>query len=123
MDDSFKNEATRLRSFINWPKENVVPAADLAREGFYYMGHDDKVKCAFCDLILTQWEPGDTSSEQHRKWCPKCPFVLGENVGNIRISVMVGENVQSGSLQTNKAINSKLISKVKFGTHVYERSF
>ena len=112
MEENFIYEVVRLRSFVNWPKENIVSAADLAREGFYYTKLDDKVKCAFCDLILTEWEPGDTPNDQHRKWYPNCPFLRGSNTGNIRIPTESVEHV-AGGLQISKTINSKLVSKVR----------
>lgn len=42
-----------------------------------------KVRCAFCSSVISHWEQGDVVEQEHRRSCPRCPFVLGQNVGNI----------------------------------------
>lgn len=40
-------------------------------------------RCAFCAGVLHSWVEGDDPMPDHRHWFPFCPFVLGQNVGNI----------------------------------------
>jgi Inhibitor of Apoptosis domain. len=47
MSANLKEEAKRLRTFINWPNTRIHPK-DLAKAGFYYTGVQDCVRCIFC---------------------------------------------------------------------------
>lgn len=78
-----KLESQRLRTFDSWTN-TCVNKIDLAKAGFFFTGIGDCVKCVFCSSILKQWEPHDIPFDEHRKHFPKCPFVLGLNVGNLR---------------------------------------
>lgn len=86
MADHLKYEAGRLRTFVTWPKDNIVSKSDLARDGFYYTGVADKVKCAFCKNELAKWERGDIPREQHKRWYPDCRFLRELDVGNVSLS-------------------------------------
>ena len=77
-------ERNRLATFNGrWPRTSVVQPQDLAAAGFYYIGTNDVVRCAFCQISLKAWEPGDVPMREHRKHSPSCPFVLQHNVGNV----------------------------------------
>lgn len=78
------SEAERLCTFANWSYKHVLPE-DLAKAGFFSLNIGDCVKCAFCDVVLKQWEAGDMPLEEHRKHKPNCRFVQGLYVGNIPI--------------------------------------
>ncbi|KAK3577415.1 hypothetical protein CHS0354_032262 [Potamilus streckersoni] len=82
---SFKSEKARLASFHHFPVISVQPE-ELAQCGFYSLHSGDKVKCIFCGVVLKSWEPGDIVEVEHRKFSPNCPFLCGENVGNIPIA-------------------------------------
>ncbi|KAL3881352.1 hypothetical protein ACJMK2_027802 [Sinanodonta woodiana] len=81
---SLKSEKARLLSFHHFPVISVQPE-ELARWGFYSLHSGDKVKCIFCGVVLKSWEPGDIVEDEHRKFSPTCPFLCGQNVGNIPI--------------------------------------
>lgn len=76
-------EEARLMSFLGWQKHNVASPEDLAKAGFFYLGDSDKTRCAFCDMILCQWELGDDPMFEHRRQSPRCKFVLGIEITNI----------------------------------------
>ena len=81
-----KIESYRLRTFENrWPESAFLGPPELARNGFYYLGSQDRVKCAFCSGILRNWRPDDKVDEEHRRHFPHCPFVRGLDVGNVTI--------------------------------------
>lgn len=73
----YYEEKNRLSSFHNWQFEHVVKKADLAKAGFYIDNQDlvfysDQCKCAFCALVLSQWEYGDRPQVEHSKNSPYC---------------------------------------------------
>lgn len=77
-------EVNRLYTYRkDWPAETPVAPEALAAAGLYYLGVGDCVRCAFCQGTLKQWEAGDDPSYEHKKFFPNCPFVLGNDVGNV----------------------------------------
>lgn len=81
-----KSECNRLYSFQNkWPLHNITPES-LAEAGFFYLQHEDKVQCPFCEIIIFNWTQGDKPLREHIKKSPKCPFLMGQDVGNIPLS-------------------------------------
>lgn len=92
--DHLRYEQYRLETFNNWPQRAAVDKHDLATNGFYYLGEGDRVKCAFCNIILSKWERGDVVSTEHRKYAPRCPLLTenSETVGNIPHRHVVNSN-------------------------------
>lgn len=58
----------------------IFSPASLARAGFYYLGTEDAVKCAYCSGIIAQWEANDVPKDEHKKFFPQCPKVLMDEV-------------------------------------------
>ena len=69
-------EDQRLGTFTNW---NVpfISKTSLAKDGFYYTGRTDIVKCAYCFIEIGRWEDGDEPNFEHKRWSPNCPFIKG----------------------------------------------
>ena len=86
-ENDMKFEKFRLASFCDWPKSDFIKPEVLAKDGFFYMGTGDRVQCAFCKGILRTWEPGDDPEVEHTRHYPECGFVLGNDVGNVPLSV------------------------------------
>jgi hypothetical protein len=82
---TLKYERHRLETYRTWPMGTPVTARELAKNGFYYTGTGDRVQCAFCKGILKVWEVGDKPHIGHKNGFPRCPFILGTNVGNVPI--------------------------------------
>lgn len=81
----YLSEANRFKTFEGrWPLTFIRPA-DLANAGFIYTGQDDIVQCVFCREFIGRWDEEDFPHTEHRSIYPTCPFVLGQNVGNIPI--------------------------------------
>ena len=76
-------ESERLKTFNNWPLV-FISVWDLAKNGLYYTGIGDRVKCNYCHIILCEWEPNDNVEADHKKHSPRCPFYSGK-VFNIPI--------------------------------------
>lgn len=54
----------------NWPKKEIT-SESLAKAGFYYLGLGDKVKWAFCGVIIYNWNERDDPLGKHIKTSPK----------------------------------------------------
>lgn len=68
------NEANRLTTFVNWPVAFITPL-QMAENGFYYMGVNDEVRCAYCKVELGRWTEDNVPAVDHRRWAPQCPFL------------------------------------------------
>ncbi|XP_075975321.1 death-associated inhibitor of apoptosis 1-like isoform X2 [Anticarsia gemmatalis] len=69
-----RREDERIKTFEKWPV-TFLSAEQLARNGFYYLGRGDEVRCAFCKVEIMRWVEGDDPCKDHRRWAPQCPFV------------------------------------------------
>ena len=76
-DEKYKSEAERLRSFEDrrWPDDVPVPAAELARAGWFFTGVTDRVRCPWCGGVVYNWTRDDTALGEHRRHFPHCSFV------------------------------------------------
>ncbi|XP_066303441.1 baculoviral IAP repeat-containing protein 7-B-like [Branchiostoma lanceolatum] len=78
-------EQHRLHTFFNWPADCPVTAEDLAAAGFFYLGIQNKVECAFCGGVLHHWEEDEDPRRKHESQFPQCPFIRGDATANIPI--------------------------------------
>ena len=85
-------EKCRLETFLNWPIP-YISVQELAKSGFYYLGLGDKVKCNFCDLEVHKWAAGDIPKNEHKKWSPHCPLMLGKSIVNKIMKTSETENM------------------------------
>lgn len=67
-------ESNRIKTFDKWPVP-FLSAEQVARNGFYYLGQGDAVRCAFCKVKILRWVEGDDPATEHMRWVPECPFV------------------------------------------------
>lgn len=74
----YKQRDERRNSFlgVSWPLELDATPDRLVNAGFYYIGPQDRVKCAFCYGKLKRWQPHELPIEEHSKHFPECSFVL-----------------------------------------------
>ncbi|XP_016284071.1 baculoviral IAP repeat-containing protein 7 [Monodelphis domestica] len=77
------SEASRRKTFQDWPPEGPVSPQDLARAGFFYVGPQDRVQCFCCGGMLDNWMAGDSPILEHQRFFPKCQFALSKHTGNI----------------------------------------
>ena len=73
----YKQRDERQNSFlgVSWPLELDATPERLVSAGFYYIGPQDRVKCAFCYGKLKRWQPHELPIEEHSKHFPECSFV------------------------------------------------
>lgn len=69
-----QSEQNRLKTFYNW-RTDFISSEKLVKNGFFYLGWNDAVQCAFCDVEIMHWVEGDDIAEEHRRFSPDCPFV------------------------------------------------
>ncbi|XP_063593637.1 baculoviral IAP repeat-containing protein 7-A-like [Penaeus indicus] len=79
---SLQLESVRRRTFASWPSASADPDA-LARDGFFYTGEKDHVRCVFCGRHIGAWAPDDHVRTDHARYSPECSFVAGHLTGNI----------------------------------------
>lgn len=79
---SLQLESVRRRTFASWPSASVDPDA-LARDGFFYTGEKDYVRCVFCHHNFGAWTPNDHVQTDHARYSPGCSFVAGRLTGNV----------------------------------------
>lgn len=66
---------SRLDSFQGSSLAQQVPAERLARAGFYFTGHADRVRCFSCHKTVENWCRADTPVERHKEVSPSCRFL------------------------------------------------
>jgi baculoviral IAP repeat-containing protein 7/8 len=71
-DDSI---AERINTFIGWNVSFICPD-EMARAGFYYTKHKDRVRCAYCEIELDNWSIGKCPVSQHARYSPECDYVV-----------------------------------------------
>lgn len=96
---SMKKESDRLKTFNGWPCSFMDPK-DLAKSGFYFIHHEDIVRCAFCSVEIGRWENGDSAMADHQRWSNNCPFLCGIDVGNVPIDANETINLERPSQDT-----------------------
>ena len=69
-------EDVRLATFDTWSYEDMVPASRLGAAGFYYIPHEDQVKCFHCGLCIDKrWLADFPASTHQAPSGQQCPFV------------------------------------------------
>ncbi|XP_046869951.1 E3 ubiquitin-protein ligase XIAP [Hypomesus transpacificus] len=66
---------SRLDSFRGSTLAQQVSVERLARAGFYFTGHADRVRCFSCQKTVENWCGGDTPVERHLEVSPTCKFL------------------------------------------------
>lgn len=90
---NYRNEKARFDSFKFWPNRAAARPIELAKNGFYYLGTEDRVQCAFCKGVLRNWDATDVVFDEHKRHFPMCPFVRDPtNCGNEASSAGVEMN-------------------------------
>jgi hypothetical protein len=68
------DEIVRLQTFPDrWSKS--IPAEELARYGFIYVGPFDTVECCKCGVQIRNWRDEDLAGVEHLYWNPACPLL------------------------------------------------
>ncbi|KAM3612380.1 uncharacterized protein V6R79_007762 [Siganus canaliculatus] len=73
--EDFSLMNNRLDSFRGSSLVQQVSAERLARAGFYFTGHADRVRCFSCRKTVENWHREDTPVERHKEVSPACTFL------------------------------------------------
>jgi hypothetical protein len=85
--DVYHSEYERVKTFASWPVK-FISHNDNSAAGYCYIhppGHKfdicdcgtsytDRVRGAFCGLMLEKWGKGDVPMMENQKWAPSCRF-------------------------------------------------
>ena len=74
-DAQMKETRNRMQTYKNWPRNTPVSPEDLVNAGFYFVGPDDRVKCAYCQKRIRNWEKSDDPKAVHATLNKSCEFV------------------------------------------------
>lgn len=98
-----KREDVRLRTFDERFTAAFLSPLTLCRAGFFYLGIADHVQCAFCRGVIGDWATADDPRTEHQRLFPRCPFILGLPVGNVRVGEEPARSnlERTGSLPAN----------------------
>jgi len=73
----------RLATFVNhWPSVYEQKPDEMAKDGFYYYGPSDTVKCYYCGIEINTWFRGEAVEPTHYQWSKgQCAY----NSNNMKI--------------------------------------
>lgn len=80
----YRFERDRYASFLQLPW-HYPDFEERVQFGFHYIGPNDTVCCAFCELKIGGWQSFESSFNEHKRWNENCPFLKGKSVGNNRM--------------------------------------
>lgn len=62
----------------------------MAHYGFFYLNHEDYVRCFFCSVEIYQWADGDDVLMNHMNFSPNCPLLKNPSMtSNISTTTLV----------------------------------
>ncbi|XP_077525639.1 death-associated inhibitor of apoptosis 2-like [Haemaphysalis longicornis] len=106
----------RLRTFLNWPLQASVPKEQLAEGGFEHIG-GLRTQCRSCDLVISDWQDGDSVIQRHRDASPHCSLVqslqsdpLSSAIAAPSVGAAEGA---AGTRQVDHAQNDLFIQRLK----------
>ncbi|CAJ1058240.1 E3 ubiquitin-protein ligase XIAP [Xyrichtys novacula] len=100
--NDFSGFNRRLDSFRDFPLAKQVSAERLARAGFYFTGHADRVRCFSCNKTVEKWGAGDTPVERHKEVSPTCKFLSCIHRPNLSL-IGYDTNLTNGSTYNEAA--------------------
>jgi len=79
-------EIDRRKSFVenDWSNE-IVDFKELALQGFYFIEKPNIVKCKFCHIELSKFNPKDDLLIIHFKLSPNCPLLRRRETRNVSV--------------------------------------
>ncbi|XP_055909111.1 death-associated inhibitor of apoptosis 1 [Eupeodes corollae] len=92
MNDIYRSEGERLKTFEEWPLEYIDKNV-LAQTGMFYTRESDKVKCYFCEVEIGRWEESDHPVSEHIKWSANCPLLRRRTTNNIPLNADALERI------------------------------
>lgn len=110
--DKYDKLGSRLQSYRHWPSWAGVDPSDLARDGFYYTGIRDDVRCVGCDRMLRLWKPGEDVRERHKRNSPSCPFVRLNDRHRARMSESASQQFNCTTL--SQSTTAEVVNEMRW---------
>ncbi|KAM4868772.1 baculoviral IAP repeat-containing protein 1 [Urocitellus parryii] len=82
-NSQMRSEVKRLKTFMTYESYSSWIPSEMAAAGFYFTGVKSGIQCFCCSLILFGTSLRNFPIEDHKKFRPRCEFLLGKDVGNI----------------------------------------
>lgn len=71
-------------SYLKFPYTMGISVYTMAAHGFYYVGRQDRIQCAFCGIELFNLCPFDDIASLHIQRSPACPLITSPfDCGNV----------------------------------------
>jgi hypothetical protein len=77
-----QHEQGRYHTLQHWKYWDIPPYC-MAAAGFFKIGPEDIVQCAYCFGVVKDWQQDENPLEVHRKLFPRCPLVTRAPVVNV----------------------------------------
>jgi baculoviral IAP repeat-containing protein 7/8 len=74
------SEEARYLTFNNSWRVPYLNPTDLARNGFYYTGKHNIVRCYICKVEIGSWVEGDDIKKEHSRWSNSCPLTTNNSL-------------------------------------------
>ncbi|ELT95124.1 hypothetical protein CAPTEDRAFT_224451 [Capitella teleta] len=97
----------RLTTFVLWPEWSYARPEDLAKNGMYFTGQKDTVKCVECSLEVTGWTTGQVPSQVHEEKSPYCPIITLIESRNIPMKVYGSKKGQCKQIKREKTTEGR----------------
>lgn len=109
----FSQLPSRLDSFRGSRLAQEVPAERLARAGFFFTGHADRVQCFSCKKTVENWCREDTPVERHKAVSPTCTFLKCTHRGDpILLNCTEAEEDMQYRLRTGEVVDETIYPKI-----------
>lgn len=95
-------QTNRLKSYNKAHHKNTLSldVEELSKAGFYAIdSKSDIVHCAYCDLQLRDWKPGDNPHRLHLEFAPQCPYA--RVVCGVHVDALMWGNTDAGRDRRN----------------------
>lgn len=109
----FSQLPSRLNSFRGSRLAQEVPAERLARAGFFFTGHADRVQCFSCKKTVENWCREDTPVERHKAVSPTCTFLSCTHRGDpLLLNYNEAEEDMQYRLRTGEVVDESIYPKI-----------
>lgn len=110
----FSQLPSRLDSFRGTRLAEQVPAERLARAGFFFTGHADRVQCFSCKKTVENWCREDTPVERHKAVSPTCTFLSCAHRNPLLLNSSYNESAEDMQyrLGTGEVVDESIYPKV-----------
>lgn len=108
----FASFTARFASFEKWPESIPVDKELLTNAGFFYVEKNDSVQCFHCGGMLRKWSESTEPWVEHKKWFPKCNYLLKIDSLNIFADLVRTKKVDLDTRSISENDKKRIIAKL-----------